>query len=167
MVIGIVSDTHGDMHAIEDVLARPEAARAEVWLHAGDVAPDAGYVCQLSGKMVYAVAGNCDWPSEKVKDELVLDFAGHRLFLAHGHTYGVRRGTDALVEAARQAGADIAVYGHTHVAELADLAGGILVLNPGSAARPRDAAERSFMLVELEADEKPAVELIRLAKKIG
>ena len=161
MLVGIISDTHGDAAAIERVAAHPAAQRAAVWLHAGDVAPDAGYLEKLLSKKVYAVAGNCDWPNPNVKDECVLTLAGHKIFLTHGHSYGVRYTTGLFRDAALAVGADIAVYGHTHVVERS--IGVLTVLNPGSAARPRDGAEGSFMVAELIEGELPKVEVIRFS----
>ena len=163
MKIGLVSDSHGDMHALETMLAHEAAKGVEAWLHAGDLAPDADYLAMLAGVPVHRVAGNGDWPSPRVRDEEIAALAGHRIFLTHGHIYGVQYGRDRLVEAARAAGADIAVYGHTHVAECLPSAD-VTVLNPGSVARPRDAAEGSFMVVELARGAPPAVQLIRLPR---
>ena len=108
------------------------------------------------------VAGNTDWPDGKTPDEIVVEAAGHRIFLTHGHIYGVRSTLEMLVQAAREEQADIAVYGHTHVAQ--DVEGEVRVLNPGSVARPRDEGRPSFMLAELEAEKPPKVELVRLGK---
>jgi len=90
-----------------------------------------------------------------------VEAAGHRIFLTHGHMYGVRFTTKPLCDAAVQSGCDIAVYGHTHVAEISP--GRITVLNPGSVARPRDAMQGSFLIVELERGQKPDCHLIRFA----
>ena len=72
--------------------------------------------------------------------------------------FGCMRGM--LSAAAREAGADIAVYGHTHTA--LEERGDVTVLNPGSIARPRDERRGSFMLVELHEYEVPQVELLRI-----
>ena len=72
----------------------------------------------------------------------------------------MRFDTAMLAAAAREAGADIAVYGHTHVA--LEEHGAVMVLNPGSIARPRDERRGSFMLAELHEGEAPKVELVRL-----
>ena len=69
-------------------------------------------------------------------------------------------GIDALQEAAGEQGADIAVYGHTHVAEIS--LGDIFVLNPGSVARPRDESQGSFLLLDLVEGHSPKVKLVRL-----
>jgi len=157
MKIGIISDTHGDRYAVDTVLKLfPEA---ELWFHAGDCTPDAGYLALISGKKVHSVAGNCDWPNARVPEEMTVDVAGHRIFLTHGHTMGVKYGVDILRDAAKSAEADIAIYGHTHAADIDP--GAILVLNPGSAARPRDEREPSFMKLTLEEGKEPKAEIVR------
>ena len=160
MKIGIVSDSHGNTSVFEDMLAMPGAAEAEMWLHAGDFAPDADDLEIMSGKRVVRVLGNCDFYVDGVHEETVVVVAGHRIFLTHGHLFNVRFHTMMLAEAARTAGADIAVYGHTHIA--LEEHGDVTVLNPGSIARPRDAARGSFMLVDLHENEAPSVQLIRI-----
>ena len=107
------------------------------------------------------VAGNSDWPEPGARYDDVVEAAGHRIFLTHGHMYGVRFTTKMLCDAAGESGCDIAVYGHTHVAEIST--GHITVLNPGSVARPRDAMQGSFLVMELEQGKAPACHLIRFA----
>jgi phosphodiesterase family protein len=158
--IGIVSDSHGNTDVFEDMLAVPGAAEAELWLHAGDFAPDADVLEEMSGRRVARVLGNCDFFVDGVHDETVVEVAGHRIFLTHGHLFNVRFDTAMLAAAARETGADIAVYGHTHIA--LEEYGDVTVLNPGSIARPRDERRGSFMLVELNAGEVPQVTLIRI-----
>ena len=160
MRIGIVSDSHGNTSVFEDMLAVPGAAEAELWLHAGDFAPDADDLEILSGRRVVRVLGNCDLFLDGVYDETVVEVAGHRIFLTHGHLFNVRFDTAMLQEAAREAGADIAVYGHTHIA--LEERGDVTVLNPGSIARPRDERRGSFMLVDLNEGKSPRVNLIRI-----
>ncbi|EKU71777.1 metallophosphoesterase [Selenomonas sp. F0473] len=160
MRIGIVSDSHGDVRVFEDMLAVPGAADAELWLHAGDHAADAETLRLLTEKTVVCVLGNCDYDEDGVYHETSADVGGHRIFLAHGHLFRVEFGTERLVAAAREAGADIAVYGHTHIAR--EERGGVTVLNPGSIARPRDERRGSFMLLDLEEGAAPRVKLIRI-----
>ena len=161
MRIGIVSDSHGNTGVFEDMLAVSGAADAEMWLHAGDFATDADDLEILSGKRVVRVLGNCDFFVDGVYDETVIEVAGHSIFLTHGHLFNVRFDTAMLAQAAREAGADIAVYGHTHVA--LEEHGDVTILNPGSIARPRDEMHGSFMLAELNEGEPPQVTLIRIS----
>ena len=106
MRIGIVSDSHGDVRVFNDMLAVPGVAEVELWLHAGDFAPDADDLELLSGRRVVRVLGNCDLFVDGVYDETVVEVAGHRIFLTHGHLFNVRFDTEMLAEA--------------HVADIAD-----------------------------------------------
>jgi putative phosphoesterase len=144
MKIGIMSDSHGNRTAIEAAAA--SAGDVDLWLHAGDCCPDADYLGIISATRVIKVRGNCDYPSETVQDEELIEAGGHTIFLTHGHTYGVKWGTDDLAVIAANEGADIVVYGHTHIAEQSRQ-GSVLILNPGSISQPRDGSKPSFMLL--------------------
>ena len=164
MIVGLVSDSHGDTAAIDRMLAMPGAKGAECWLHAGDFVVDADYLEMVSGKKVYKVAGNGDWPHNKAPEDLLVELSGFRIMLTHGHEHGVRYGTEILAENALNMGADIAIYGHTHIADITQAAGGgnLLILNPGSVSRPRDDSFGSFMLLYLERGREPEADLFRL-----
>ncbi len=162
MRIGIMSDSNGSWAAIDEAVAA--AGKVELWLHAGDCCPDAEYLQEMAEVPVWCVSGNCDWPGRHAKEERVVEAGGHRIFLTHGHIYDVRYGLALLQQAAAEAGADIAVYGHTHVADI--VPGDVYVLNPGSVARPRDEKRASFMLADLEEGCPPKVKLLRIPVKL-
>lgn len=163
MKIGLVSDSHGDTMALDIMLKTAEAMEAECWLHAGDFVRDAEYLEMVSEKKVYKVAGNGDWPYSKAPNDMLVELSGHRILLTHGHEQGVRYDTEILEENAVNMGADIAVYGHTHIADITtDGKRGVAIFNPGSIARPRDDSYGSFMLLEIVPDKKPSIKLIRL-----
>ena len=105
------------------------------------------------------VAGNSDWPEPGARYDDVVEAAGHRIFLTHGHMYGVRFTTKMLCDAAGESGCDIAVYGHTHVAAIST--GQITMLNQGSVVSPRDAMQGSFLVMELEQGKASPSPLIR------
>ena len=172
MKIVILSDTHGSTQAVERVFSeQPDAA---LYLHAGDVLPDARYLATLVGVSLNAgeddetaplrvigVPGNTDWPDAREPLCRIISAAGHRILLAHGHSFGVQYTTKLLADAAVQSNCDIAVYGHTHIAEISP-GTPLVILNPGSAARPRDAYEPSYMTVELASGQEPRVKLHRM-----
>ena len=160
MKIGIVSDSHGDTNAIDVMLSHPQAKGVEHWLFAGDIAADAEYLAMVSEVPVSKVAGNNDWPDIELSYTQVLELAGHRILLTHGHRFGVQYTTNIVERAAHEVGADLVIYGHTHVADLS--VGELTVLNPGSVARPRDESRDSFMVAELIAGKRPTVKLIRI-----
>lgn len=53
MRIGIVSDTHGDLKALQKVL--DQAGPVDLWLHAGDYSQDAPYIEAETNLPVMAV----------------------------------------------------------------------------------------------------------------
>ena len=161
MKIGIVSDSHGGYQYIDLMLADKNAMDAELWLFAGDVAMDADYLSMVTDKEVIKVAGNNDWPGGHLPDYETLDIAGHTIFLTHGHLFGVNFGLQKLQQAAVDVGADIAVFGHIHVA-VQEVIKDVLIVNPGSISRPRDAANGSFMVMDLEPHKLPVVKQIRI-----
>lgn len=63
MKIGIISDSHHDLPAIDNAICLAEDV--DCWLHAGDSIDDASYLADVSKKPVYAVPGNIDWFSTK------------------------------------------------------------------------------------------------------
>ena len=133
MIIGVMSDSHGDYQAIEKAVNK--IGPVDLWLHAGDCCKDAAFLKTLSGIKTIAVAGNCDWPNPKAELDEFIEVAGIKLWLTHGHRYEVKLNTELLVEAAKQYAVNVVVYGHTHILENKHY-GDILVLNPGSVARP-------------------------------
>jgi len=160
MYIGLISDTHGSYDAVEHAVSL--AQKMDMWLHMGDCTPDAEYLQSLVTVPVYGVAGNCDWPGSKTLYERIIEAAGHKIFITHGHNYGVRYTQEYIMEAAESQGADIAVYGHTHIVEY--ITGPPLILNPGSAARPRDDQRGSFMIMELNLNVEPKITVVRMKR---
>ncbi len=158
MNIGIISDTHGNYSVVEKVVSI--AQKMDMWLHLGDCTPDAEYLQDLVNVPVYGVAGNCDWPMSNTCYERIVEAEGHRIFMTHGHNYGVRYTQEYVMEAAESQGADIALYGHTHIVDYRP--GPPLLLNPGSASRPRDDSRGSFIIMELLPKVEPKVTIIRL-----
>lgn len=172
MKVVILSDTHGSTQAVERVFS--EQPDAELYLHAGDVLSDAKYLASLVGAelnageqdesvspRVIGVPGNTDWPDGNQPLARVVCAAGHRILLVHGHSFGVQYTTKFFAEAAAESNCDIAVYGHTHIVDVSP-GTPITVLNPGSAARPRDAYEPSYMVVELSEGQRPDVKVVRM-----
>ena len=84
---------------------------------------------------VYAVRGNCDLRS-KLSSALTCTVGGVCVFAAHGHQYDVKYEPvpETLLCAALDAGASLALFGHTHEQTLRQLQG-VTLLNPGSIGR--------------------------------
>lgn len=82
---------------------------------------------------IYAVRGNCDFNTD-LQRLILCNVEGVIIFATHGHLSNVKREDDfrTLIYQAKEAGADIALFGHTHYQYLAEH-DGITLLNPGSA----------------------------------
>ncbi len=106
-----------------------------MWLHAGDYSHDASYLAKLVDVPVFAARGNCDGQTTTKIDEFI-EAAGKKIWLTHGHRYGVKQSVRELVQWSRQYEVDVAIYGHTHIPDN-QWDGQLLIFNPGSAAEPR------------------------------
>lgn len=84
---------------------------------------------------IYAVRGNCDFRSE-LNTWLICEVEGVTIFVTHGHMSNVKYedSLDTLTMHAKQAGADVALFGHTHRQHIS-YNKGVMLLNPGAAGR--------------------------------
>jgi putative phosphoesterase len=133
MRIGVISDSHGSQFALRRAVAA--VGPVAMWLHAGDYSQDAARLAALTGLAVTTVAGNCDGRTDAKIDEFVT-VGGRTIWLTHGHRYQAKERSEELVWWGRQYGADVVVYGHSHIPDISR-EDGILLFNPGAASRPR------------------------------
>ena len=144
----VISDTHGRGDRLAAVLAR---THADVLFFLGDGLRDLAGASGLP-PTVRTVRGNCDFfGGADAPETRIENFGNTRFFLTHGHRYGVKYSTQALISAAAAEEADVVLYGHTHMPYTATLPAGttvggvrlikpLLVLCPGSLGEPRGGA---------------------------
>jgi putative phosphoesterase len=146
--IGLISDTH----APERLAQLPDAVfdvlrGVDFILHAGDVG-ELWVLDQLSRiAPVFAVHGNDDTPESQreLPYQHVIVINGQRILLTHSH-YPERwaemasrkddawdRKLERRANMAKRVGANIMIYGHTHV-PMVKLHDGVLLINPGALA---------------------------------
>lgn len=152
----VISDSHNNVSACERAISSVGEKNIDMIIHLGDVARDVDFLesCYYPTR-VSSVLGNNDF-LRSGDYERVIDFDGHKLFICHGHTLDVRRGTDRLESLARQKGCEAALYGHTHLSVLKKCEDGFLILNPGSVSQPRG-CRPSFAVLETEGSRLRAV----------
>lgn len=128
-VIGLVSDTHGEMRAG----VHAAFVGVQLILHAGDVGD-----CSILDELrliapVKAVHGNVD-PNDdpRLPPAVTLEIGGLMIHVSHGNEVGSPTPAKLMAFYA----ADVIVYGHTHRA-LVMRNGSRLAVNPGSAGPPR------------------------------
>lgn len=132
MKILVLSDSHSAMRFMRDCVER---IKPQAVVHLGDYYDDGETLKELYPHIqLHQVPGNCDryrcppW----VQPRLCYDVCGVRLFMTHGHKYGVKTNTAMMVAEARAMHAQAALYGHTHVAEAYREETGMWVMNPGT-----------------------------------
>lgn len=132
MRIFAFSDTHRHtahcIRFLENMRGNTDAV-----LFAGDVAEDVETLKKAFPELpIYGVRGNNDYfANTDLPADLVLDFDGVKLFLTHGHRYKVKETYEDIADAAKEHGATVAVFGHTH--QSCDRTeNGVHIINPGS-----------------------------------
>ncbi len=129
MKILVFSDSHGDVQHMADAVASDRPDRV---LHLGDVEPDARALGRQFPELpIDKVCGNCDGRRPDLAEEQVVEIDGRRILMMHGHTRNVKLGMGQAVWAAREAEADILLFGHTHEA-FCEYQHGLWIMNPGS-----------------------------------
>lgn len=127
----VFSDTHNDINLCIDAINK---IPADMIIHAGDYVRDAEDLQNIfSDKDIRYVQGNGDYFT-KAPRKLIIDIDGVRILVVHGHEQRVKYepGYKSLISAADDEECNIAVFGHTHIAE-DDEINGTKILNPGSA----------------------------------
>ena len=95
------------------------------------------------------VAGNNDFFSSLPREKEIMA-GNYRVFMTHGHYYYVGSGIEDLKREALARGADVAMFGHTHI-PLIEYGDGIVVMNPGSISYPRQEGKRpSYILMDID-----------------
>lgn len=164
MKLIVFSDSH--RRNISDMLVIIDEEKPDAVLHLGDVVGDVNDIRSVYPALtVYQVRGNNDfgWGSQTIEDNLIVKVGQVKLFLTHGHLYGVRRNTKALAAAAYRNNCQAALYGHTHAAEIS-YTNGMLIANPGSISMPYTAEPPSYLRLVIDGTEIQP-EIVYLDKK--
>jgi putative phosphoesterase len=128
----VVSDTHGNVSAIEKLM--PRIAENDYFFHLGDGCMDVKQVWKEYPDKVYQCRGNCDgFTPTPAEGELEVEYI--KIFYCHGHKYGVKLGLSKLARETKERGCQIALYGHTHNAKITEM-DGVTLINPGSLRLP-------------------------------
>lgn len=134
MRILVISDSHGRHSAIEKAIEAQSDAKHVFFL--GDRLADIEYFDSFfPDRKFYSVCGNCDFGSDGAASGMVT-LGGKNIFYTHGHLYSVKSGTARIISYARARGADIVLYGHTHIANI-EYVDGLYLVNPGSIGQAR------------------------------
>lgn len=146
MKIAVISDTHGMNKDIIEALVSID--KPDMLIHLGDYVEDGEKISKILGIPLTIVSGNGD-PGSNYDEDQLIEVNGKKLFLTHGHRYKVVRNLDTLYYKALEMGADIALYGHTHV-PVNIVYDDLIIMNPGSPSLPRSqSATKTFGLISI------------------
>ena len=145
LVVGVISDTHGQLHSGVLELFR----NCDAIIHAGDICGYGVYEGLREIAPLYAVAGNCDSPHVNP------GLPGFDLFTLAKIQFVLIHKLSELDIDPHAIGVRVVVHGHTHEPEIRRERG-ILYLNPGSAgprrfSRPRTVAILNISTTEISA----------------
>jgi uncharacterized protein len=142
MKIIVVSDSHGNTQAVIDAVFDENP---QLILHLGDGEKDCDIIREVYPNiMLRAVRGNCDFRvREPEYDEFVVE--NKRVFMTHGHLYGVKFGFDSVLNEGFLKHADILLFGHTHIS-FNKVMQKMCIVNPGSIGRE----PKTYAVLEIE-----------------
>ncbi len=151
MKIVVMSDSHGNIDAVEKVIAQNH--NAEGFYHLGDGWRDFAFTTLEPGILRIGVRGNYDMASTLPQKD-VRTLEGVRIAALHGEDFsGI---ADAVLLAAKYH-AKVVLHGHTHVPNI-EFVNGVYVICPGTL---KYRAVQTYAVLELkEGTVKP--ELIRI-----
>jgi len=163
----VISDSHGNIATLTTALKWAYDANLDAAVFLGDGYEDLNLASARAGFALpwHAVRGNGDF-SFSVPDDMALEISARKIFLAHGNRHNVREGHKTISAAARNAGAEAALFGHTHVPYCATV-NGMFLLNPGSIGRPRSDAGHTFAVLECPDSGPLAARFFKLASRGG
>ena len=153
MRVLVFSDSHGNSYNIRQVL---EVQSPDYLIFLGDGLREIEALQSSYPDIKFlAVKGNCDFDPLVPETNLVV-IGGKRILFTHGHNFGVKFGTERLIETAKNANIDIVLYGHTHIAEKTYL-DGLYIINPGSCSRGRESGNSYAALDIQNGDVLPSI----------
>lgn len=137
MKILIMSDNHGDVLTIEQVMEQHKDIR--YIFHCGD------YCSSHKNDYLIRVQGNCDY--EEISHEKIVELDGLRFLIVHGHLFSRVNLVTQLAQYAKTKNCDVVCFGHIHrrVFEVID---GITLINPGSLSYNYDGTTPGYAIFD-------------------
>jgi hypothetical protein len=157
MKIGVLSDSHGNVAAVQQAIRILDSMQVSLIIHCGDIG--ANVVSALAGLHTHFVPGNID-DLEHLREVIVdpahtlhgplgtLEIEGRRVAFLHGDNVQLLRHT------IHSGHWDLVCHGHSHTFSRG-CEGKTLVLNPGALARTRQPSLAVVDLPSLEVTEIP------------
>ena len=158
MRIGVVSDTHGEIHTTRQAVRILESLRVDLVIHCGDIGTPE-IVPLFSRWPCHFVFGNMDESGplrEAIGSAGQLCYERFGYLKLAGRSVAFLHGDDSMLldETIRSGRWDLVCHGHTHVPRNC-LLGPTLVVNPGAIQRTNSPSVAVIDLPSLEVTEVP------------
>ena len=134
MKILLVSDSHGDYQALDQLAAK--YPNMDLYLHAGDSEQD-----EFSIKPFISARGNCDH---------YYDFPNYLIIPSPFGNIYVQHTPYVSKSVINEHNVKIVIHGHTHVRRN-ETKNGILFINPGAISYARDKFNGSYAIIEIDS----------------
>lgn len=158
MLIAVISDSHGNKDSINKI--KKKISNADVLLFLGDGENDLAEITNDFTGEVFAVRGNCDITG-KYPEEQILEIQGKKIFICHGHRYNVKYGYNSIYYRGKEIGADIVLFGHSHIPIIEEY-DGIVLMNPGSISHGMGRLNKTLGYIDLIDDKAPIMHIKEL-----
>ena len=142
----VFSDTHLDTRRMEYAVNQ---VSPDIIVHLSDTIGDAAKIREKVPYMPFhMVKGNGDI---QIAGELekFITIENVKVFLTHGHKYHVKEGLFYLIRRARELGADLVLFGHTHGAAIVK-GEGMTLMNPGQMQFHQERRRASYGIVTID-----------------
>ena len=125
----VLSDSHS---YFDEALKIFEKEKPDIVIGAGDGIKDIEELSYIYPKAeYYMVKGNCDYFDRSHNEENLFEIDNIKIFLTHGHLYGVKRSLSSIKEIGKKSNASLIVFGHTHKPYI-EKDGDMTLFNPGA-----------------------------------
>ncbi len=162
MLVGVVSDTHGNIQGMRQLAEVLKAKGVSTLLHVGDDYRDLETLSQAGLKVIGVPGVYCrEYQNPEIPNRLVVELNGVKLLLTHTESRHKHDQTGDPDPETMARGVQIVLFGHTHAPTLEERQG-VLWLNPGHLKdRPDRGHAPTFALLALSPAEA-RVEIRRL-----
>ena len=143
----IISDTHNSTYYLNKVLST--VGKLDGLFHLGDFDGHEYDIQAMVDCDTFMVGGNNDFFCD-LDRQMLIEVGTYRIFMTHGHRYGVNYGHERILEAGKELAAIVVMYGHTHRPIITQMEG-IYLVNPGSISQPRQEGRiPTYIIMEID-----------------
>lgn len=113
MKIIVITDTHNYIENAQMIIKKTDGVTDVI--HLGDMVSDAVELSSMFPEIKFHfIKGNNDWFSNG-DEKLFMCACGKNIFAVHGHQYKVKNTLLNIALKAKSIGADVVLFGHTHI----------------------------------------------------